>query len=69
MWKQIIDILQFVVELGLGIYHAWLIKFCDPPKSEREEYEDSGWTMAGFVIISPIILVSYIMNLFDQKEK
>lgn len=52
--KQILDFVQFFIELGEGIYHAYLIMFCDPPKYEREKYEDNGWTIGGYIILSPV---------------
>ncbi len=60
--KQIMDFVQFFIELGEGIYHAYLIMFCDPPKYEREKYEDNGWTIGGYIILSPVWLISWIIK-------
>ena len=64
---QIWNFVQFFFELGEGVYHAYRLMFCDPPKCEREEYEDSGWTTAGYVILSPLLLISWLRKRFNNN--
>ena len=65
--EQILNLIQFFFELGEGVYHAFLLMFRDPPKYEREKYEDSGWTTAGYVILSPVWLISRIMKWWRKS--